>query len=65
MTKKFEQKLFETRPKHWGNYDSFSDIHGKNTIKLGYNEQDWPFLFVKTGVYYNRVNLCGKMTNLT
>ncbi len=35
----------------------------QSTIKLGCNEHR-PFLFIKTGVCYNRVNLCTKVTNL-
>jgi hypothetical protein len=39
-----------------------------NTVNFCCNEQldrDRPILFVITGVRYNRVNLCTKMTNLT
>ncbi len=38
-----------------------------HTVKLGYNDQlgTGHFLFVITGVCYNRVNLCSKMTNFT
>ncbi len=35
----------------------------QGTVKFGYNDR--PFLFVITGVRYNRANLCNKMTNLS